>query len=71
MIDPEYTDYKKAIHIIETENIRKSAPSKEDYKETIEMFEDFGIKCCVIPDFCTLTELLKWRKERIKQMLEI
>lgn len=61
-------DYDLALHIAKTEYIRKSVPSKKDYRETKDMLKDFGVKVKV-PEFETVAELLRWRKQTIEKML--
>ena len=67
-INSEFCDYSAAIRIIKNENIRKDKPSKADYKKTRSLLKDFKIKCG-IPEFQTVGELLRWRKEIIKERL--
>lgn len=44
-------------------------PTPQDYAETRELFDDFGVRYLFIPRFKHLYELLNWRTDVIKSAL--
>lgn len=44
-------------------------PTPQDYQETRELFDDFGVQYLFIPSFRRLYELLNWRTSVIKSVL--
>lgn len=57
---------------IVVEESRKRKPTDIDLKSTIKFLKDFGIHMKIeqIPDFATMSELLRWRLEIVKKKLK-
>ncbi len=62
--------HKEAIR--KAENARKEKPTNADLKETVKIFDDFGIEMQVsdIPDLPSAYELEKWRVKKITEYLD-
>lgn len=54
------------------EKARKEKPTAADLKETVKLFDDFGINVNMseIPSFSSAYELEKWRVKKIVEFLD-
>lgn len=59
-------------HIRESENIRKSKPTKSDYVKLHSLLRDFAINIPLndIPEFNSISEMEFWKKTKIKEKFE-
>ena len=53
------------------ERVRKEKPTAADLKETVKLFDDFGmnVNMSEIPSFSSAYELEKWRVKKIVEFL--
>lgn len=58
--------------IIRSEKMRKEKPTSADLRETLRIFDDFGMRMSInkIPRFSSAYELEKWRVKKIMEFLD-
>ena len=63
-------DPEKAANIRQSEDERKRKPTRNELRDTIKYLKDFNLHKLLIPDFNTVSEMLRWRKDMVCKLLD-